>query len=805
VFTAPPPSSVTNPTISNHTNLTQNAPPNPNQQAAVSTGAVNIEEMQSYANEASLGGSPGSMQPLIQMGRGAAAYTQASIDPNTVAIGASFNNAVSGASMAGFNALVAGFADVFNAAFNGGNAAKVGLGLGKSTQINQVNELNFGPLGAIKGVSATGARGFLSESAAYLVPGGAILHGIGDTQEGMAARAFDIGAGSLFFLPGLGAGANAAKDVAEETAAQIATRIGAGAGAGAAFGGIGSALRGGSLTQDFESAAFGGVLGAAGAYFLPKGIEAINTKGLDVYASDAVDTSSLRDIGLTAKPATESTDTSSIEGVIRGNPPRFNESNVVGAAGRGNELDYLSNVSPTQALDVRSAPGGVDYSDFQGLTKGGKPLYGSTGEQVLAGRGVGDELASENAADAFANRTAMLKVNEITTAENIYGVDEVSNSRFGFRQVGSEGDWRASDFTRSGNKLVVVQGTSEPLTDAVSYETRVVRTGPDVGGTIRNGLGSFYGKEYALETKVAGFTSDPLGEISFGLRRLFTSPDIEDSSLSGYEPSGRYHEGEAFFSQGHQTAGADETPPPPPAPEISGPEVNGVPIGGENPQGILKYYENFGESDTPKTDYSTGTQADPWKEARFAAYGSQDNSGYLFLITPPSYSGPTTVVKSIPVSTQGEASSVRFGAFSGHEPPPSFFMQVPSGNTFPPGVTQHAPPPQDVVTQTPSVTVFPTYVPSVTQLPAVIPQTQQRQEAGALFSPFSESVVVPGMETPTKPKNDIPFPGLLTPFSGQGGGRRGRRGFDYNLKVHNLGDLLSLGSGKSKRKNPYAL
>ena len=61
------------------------------------------------------------------------------------------------------------------------------------------------------------------------------------------------------------------------------------------------------------------------------------------------------------------------------------------------------------------------------------------------------------------------------------------------------------------------------------------------------------------------------------------------------------------------------------------------------------------------------------------------------------------------------------------------------------------------------------------------------------------------METPTRPKNDVPFPGLLTPFSGQGGSRRGRRGFDYNLKVHGLGDVLSLGSGKSKRKNPFAL
>ena len=209
-----------------------------------------------------------------------------------------------------------------------------------------------------------------------------------------------------------------------------------------------------------------------------------------------------------------------------------------------------------------------------------------------------------------------------------------------------------------------------------------------------------------------------------------------------------------------------------------------MPIGGENPQGILKYYENFGESDAPETDYSTSRQADPWEEARFRAYGSQDNSGYFFLTTPPSYQGPTTAVKSIPVSTQGEASSVRFGAFSGRQVPPSFFMQVPSGNTFPPGVTPHAPPPQDVVTHTPSVTVFPTYVPSVTQLPAVIQQTQQRQEAGALFSPFSGAVFVPGMETPTRPKNDIPFPGLLTPFSGQGGGRRGRRGFDYNLKVH---------------------
>ena len=91
---------------------------------------------------------------------------------------------------------------------------------------------------------------------------------------------FDVGAGLLFFAPGLGeAGAGLGAGV----------RAGIGAGAGAAFGGVGSALHGGSLTQDLESAAFGGVLGAAGAYFLPRGVDAINTKGLDVYASDTLD------------------------------------------------------------------------------------------------------------------------------------------------------------------------------------------------------------------------------------------------------------------------------------------------------------------------------------------------------------------------------------------------------------------------------------------------------------------------------------------------------------------------------------
>ena len=225
------------------------------QQTAISAGAMNIEQQQSGALPSMSAPIGGGGPAVVPIGRGAPINPS----PTAVAMGQGFNNAITGASMAGFNDLATGFSDVIGG-FGEIGVQLSGLAHGKvigGAQAQQAfKTTDFGFFGSGKNLMERGGQ-----TLAYLTPGGAVLHGIGDVQEGPAARIFDVGVGVIAFVPGLG-------ELGSGLGA--GARLGLGAGAGAAIGGVGSALHGGSLTQDLESAAFGAVVGAAGAYLLPK-------------------------------------------------------------------------------------------------------------------------------------------------------------------------------------------------------------------------------------------------------------------------------------------------------------------------------------------------------------------------------------------------------------------------------------------------------------------------------------------------------------------------------------------------------
>jgi hypothetical protein len=645
-----------------------------NQQAAVSMGAVNIEEMQSYANEASRGGNPASIQPIVEMGRGAASYAQASINPYAVEIGASFDNAVSGASMAGFNALVAGFSDVFNAGFNAGNVTKVASG-GKSTPINESE---------LFGVSATGARGFLSESAAYIAPGGAILHGVGDTQEGLAARAFDIGVGSLFFIPGIGGLGEGLSTGA---------RTGIGAGAGAAFGGIGSALHGGTITQDLESAAFGAGLGAAGAYALPKVVGAFRDGPPEPAPPVA-------EIGVTPEGETVVGDIFNFPGnEIHGGP-----AGVEGQVGPG-DIVTTGQDSPIAGFNRVTLPSsGFNPADIEGS------LPTEPGFLESEAHIVDDPLRGETYMEGPA--------------------PEQSTSALKGRPFPSYRGEPKIDFGGEGV-------TPKPVKMGFGYDNK--------GGPYT-----------AFDTKYY----QNLGNPSF------------DESLSG------------------PVSPSDETATPP---------------GGSPSQMVTQ---------EAKTDYFGNQQGAPWEEARFRAYDrfyanqrASANPDYVFLTTPPSYQGPIAQTKATPMQgfntlpfvtpqfvTQGTHDQQQQISDAltqlKQQPSPTMlqdntFNQAQAPNTRPDFITV----PSSAWLQTPV---------SIQQQQPVEELTPFlfTNESGAPFNPESQN---------PRPMDGWPFPGMLVPLSGRRPSRKGGSGFDYNLKVHDLGDLLSLGSGKSKRKNPYAL
>jgi hypothetical protein len=217
-----------------------------------------------------------------------------------------------------------------------------------------------------------------------------------------------------------------------------------------------------------------------------------------------------------------------------------------------------------------------------------------------------------------------------------------------------------------------------------------------------------------------------------------------------------------------------------------------------------------------KTDYFGNQQGSPWEETRFRAYDrfyanqrASANPEYLFLTTPPSYQGPVTQTKTTPIEGFNTLSSVapRFITQPVQE------QQQELGSVSSSVTLLKQQPPQTMLQnetfnqiQSPDSRFNFITVPSSTwlQTPVSI-QQQQPAEEEIPFLFTGESGVFDVGPRNTKPASGWPFPGVLVPLSGRRPGRKGGSGFDYNLKVHDLGDLLSLGSGKSKRKNPFAL
>lgn len=608
----------------------------------------------------------------------------------------SANNAITGAAMSGFNDIAAGFADIFNAGFNAGNATKVALGLGKSTSINQVNELNFGPLGTIKGVSATGARSYLSNTAAYILPGGAILHGIGDTSEGTAARLFDVAAGSLIFAPGLG-------DLGEGLGA--AARVGLGAGAGAAFGGIGSALHGGSLTQDLESAAFGGVLGAAGAYFIPKAIDALQYTTEDrplLNAENPFDTA----------PRTTSLETTETGDMVYG----------------------------TERTSLESGPsykgGGSSYDEITATAK-------STPKGTFA--------EPEDVGQAFADQSVQSTASKFLSEEAILGSDESATAGRGGFFGRSNVDVPETNMGE-GSAGSIIRSNTTPVSDSAFESVKVSR---------------FFGGNGVADTE-----------------------DITISGREGQSNSEYYGKGtRGFTSEGTPSTPFEDNEAPP------GGSSGGVE--GSQGNGSVSLYETAGD----RTAF--GNAASDYQTKGFTIGRGMGDTGTAYLVTPPSYHGPTS--KSTPISTQGNAFNIGQGLGtigSQRTTPGNNGFSIPFNrwripqSTSPgttPGTTDIT---TNIVIPTPSTSTTPTtyQTPKTTQ--NVVP---------SLLTQFDENAFALGSQQSSKPTNELPFPGLLTPFSAPMPGRRKKSGFAYDIRKHDLADLLSLSGSQKKGKNPFAL
>ena len=650
---------------------------------------------------------------------------------------------IEGAAMSGFNAIQTGFSDIFNLGFNAGaNTRNVATGNALQS-LNQTTQQESDT--SLFGVNAATAKGIASSSAAYILPGGAILHGIGDVNEGASARLFDVGVGSLFVIPGIGA-------VGEGLG--VAGRAGIGAASGAAISGIGTALRGGTPLQDLEAAGIGAAIGGVGSIGASSAMNFINTKGVDIYTNLSNETEgvSIRDIGMTIQPSTESTDASSIEGVSRGNPPRYFESNVVSDAGRGGEIDYISNMTPKGG---EQAPGGIDYSNQVGAGKYGKPIYGVSGRQMVYD--VQDQLSVNDAVDALANRTAMLKANEIIASENLYG-DEFSGRTTGFRESGG--------MNQSAEDYGVASGSSEPMTKGVSYETRVNRVGPDVKGWFQGALGKIYGKVSGVD-----FYLDEEGKM----------PGIagpESPPLDVSEPS-PYRSNEPFFNQ-RGPAGA-----------------------GGGGRGFEIDSSSSYESTGARTAFNDATYVQRPSSYDNIGVASEDvtGTGIAFIPTPPGFSfGQSGKSNTMPVQ-----SSTNFQTpATSPTPAISTSNRWRFGRPSPEPIQENTPTPTQTPEPPPTTEI--TFIPStgLSITPFSTPSSSQR--TSPLTTPFlgfeDLNVTVPSSPSAVEPKQN-PFPGFgLAGFgSPTGKGKKGSK-FVYGLKIHGVSNLLDIPMGESFSLKP---
>lgn len=175
-------------------------------------------------------------QPVQTTGYRGAQY-QASTNPENVAGEA-------------YGGIQSGIGDLFRLGVVAGAGTKE-LATGQKIGGN-LNDLS------LSGVSEAQAQSVAASTGAYLLPGAAVLKGIGSPNEPIAARGFDVAVGVLPFIPfGEIAGSGS-------TIAKYAGSLYGRAAIGAGFGAAGSAAYGGGPTQIAEGAAIGAAGFSAG-------------------------------------------------------------------------------------------------------------------------------------------------------------------------------------------------------------------------------------------------------------------------------------------------------------------------------------------------------------------------------------------------------------------------------------------------------------------------------------------------------------------------------------------------------------
>jgi len=100
----------------------------------------------------------------------------------------------------------------------------------------------------------------VTANASYILPGGAILHGIGTVNEPIAARVFDVAVGILPFIPGTGLGGSVVK-ITGTFAGRTVIGAGIGLAGGLAYGESGPQLLENTIASAVLSGVGGSVLG----------------------------------------------------------------------------------------------------------------------------------------------------------------------------------------------------------------------------------------------------------------------------------------------------------------------------------------------------------------------------------------------------------------------------------------------------------------------------------------------------------------------------------------------------------------
>lgn len=666
------------PQVRPNPNPTQGAPPvppggNPDRQAAVATGDNQQEAPAPLPRPhpvPNLRGNPGvgvAVKPkAVPPSRGPPGVRGTGRGVQNSSQGNAAVASVESAAMGGYNDLVAGFSDIFGATFTVGNSVA-------NTAVGQAVRGAFGIKGAaptkeslayLGNVSASGANQFLSNTAAYVFPGGAILHGVGDVHESVAARAFDVAVGALVFIPGIGGAASAAKG-----AAGFAVKAAAGSGISA----VGTALQGGSVRQVLLAAGIGAVVGG-GAGAAVEGLDSLR------FTKEFVDitpgsTGPLEDVGLRTSAAFDTTENGQLIPGERSSVAYNGLGNGRGSAdidftkiGKGTPVETGTSAGSTTEVEPNILKQG-NVSETSGALE---DFYAKgSAEEYFSGKAFSDTASRIEGGEAATGRPDLL-VKGIY--ENVKGAPD-------FTQVGRGGGSPRPVFvsTESGGQVyagdvLVNQGLSDTersLVQEVVYRDRF-------GG---EGLGSL--RRY-LSSSLKGF--DRVGTEPAPPNAV-TQEDLELFQSMGEPGQGR----EQNFFERYQGKG-------PAGPGGSG-GASGNPVVSTEEYEVVRYPPGRGAGDL--------------------GLPSRDS----MLVSPPSLRGPLKSSFGKPgagtssgTKTGGKSSTNTIGGTTTYTPPNPVHGYPPWN---PPVVPEHGPVP---ITTT-KVLVIPT--PSLTVIPATATKTRQ--------------------------------------------------------------------------------